>query len=401
MPLVLLASLSLAACGDDDSSDAASESDGASTGDTSGETSATAEASGEPIKLGILSIESGPLAGPGRVESIEMAVEEINADGGVDGRPIETSVYDAGMTPDTAINAVNQMLGDEPDIAIGLFITAQVQATAPAFEAAGVPLIHGSVSASLDASEIGTDRLFRINPRADLLGRIGGQYLVEELGAERVGLANTSDEAPHTGIGYVADAVEAAGGEVVVEREYAPTATDLTEVVLAMSDVDAMFSWGYPQLNALTLRQRQQNALTAPIVLDYGGATVVDQGLATPDQLDDVFYTATCPIEAEGVDRPQAAEFVEKFRAEHGDASIAPELYDAVYVFAAAIEEAGSVEGDDIVAALTGAEHEGVCGGYAGDDEHNLAHFGAIVSLDGGQKALVQAYESIEGTIGR
>src|SRR5207248_3395894 len=102
----------------------------------------TGDDSSGPIKIAWLGFESGQYATKDRHYAIDLAIADINAKGGVNGRKIEYTAYDAGLTPEQGVTAVKKALSDKPTVLMGLAVTAQVKATAPLIKAAGVPLLH-------------------------------------------------------------------------------------------------------------------------------------------------------------------------------------------------------------------------------------------------------------------
>src|SRR5688500_17904726 len=86
-PLVI-AAIVAAGCGSDDD-DASADS---------GPTTTARQLTGEPIKLGMIGVLSGPAFNPGRVEGAKAAAKAINDAGGIDGRPIEIVACDSGLS---------------------------------------------------------------------------------------------------------------------------------------------------------------------------------------------------------------------------------------------------------------------------------------------------------------
>jgi branched-chain amino acid transport system substrate-binding protein len=121
------------ACGDDDDDDAGAPADTAEEGE---------EPSGEPITIGVVTTLTGPFTPWGLQvrDGMQLAVDEINADGGVDGRPLELEVADDQMSPEEGVSGVER-LAEEGAVAIGGVISSDVGlATARAAEELETPL---------------------------------------------------------------------------------------------------------------------------------------------------------------------------------------------------------------------------------------------------------------------
>jgi branched-chain amino acid transport system substrate-binding protein len=122
-----------AACGDDDDDGAEAPADGGEQGE---------EPSGEPITIGVVTSLNGPFTPWGLQvrDGMQLAVDEINADGGADGRPLELEVADDQMSPEEGVSGVERLV-EEGAVAIGGVISSDVGlATARVAEESEVPL---------------------------------------------------------------------------------------------------------------------------------------------------------------------------------------------------------------------------------------------------------------------
>jgi ABC-type branched-subunit amino acid transport system substrate-binding protein len=139
--IALLAVLAMVvvACGDDD----ATTTTGQVTTTTSGtaDTTTTTAASTEPIKIGAVLGISGRFAfvgGPQQL-ALQMAQEEINAAGGIAGRPVEFVIYDDEVDETKTVPLVNRLIGEDGVVAIiGPSITIPALAIAPIVEEQGI-----------------------------------------------------------------------------------------------------------------------------------------------------------------------------------------------------------------------------------------------------------------------
>lgn len=128
--------------------DTATTSDPASSTETNKPSETDAAASGEPIKIGVSAAITGaaPLDGERTMQGIEMAVEEINAAGGVNGRPLEMIVEDDQNTANIAVNVVNKLVNDPEIVAIiGPHRSANAMATEQIMADAKIPFLTGAV----------------------------------------------------------------------------------------------------------------------------------------------------------------------------------------------------------------------------------------------------------------
>jgi branched-chain amino acid transport system substrate-binding protein len=124
--------------------------------------------SAEPIKVGVLLPLTGSMAKFGEIEkrSFEMALEEINAKGGVRGSKIQLVFEDDTGKPDVGRSALEKLISrDKVPVVTGGYSSAVTAATAPVAQQFKVPYVICTGSAD-DVTEKGYNYVFRINPPA-------------------------------------------------------------------------------------------------------------------------------------------------------------------------------------------------------------------------------------------
>ncbi|HET6698578.1 MAG TPA: ABC transporter substrate-binding protein, partial [Nocardioidaceae bacterium] len=96
-----------------------------------------------PIVLGMVTPLSGSSAaiGPYMKNGAKLAVDEINSDGGVDGRELKLIVEDGACDAKTAAAAANKLVTQEVDISVGGYCSGATLPTLPIFNKAGVPML--------------------------------------------------------------------------------------------------------------------------------------------------------------------------------------------------------------------------------------------------------------------
>ncbi len=125
---VATAGITLAACG--------------SSGNGGGASSSAAAATGQPIHLGYNGELSGPSAAFGvpTLHGVQLAIEQINKAGGINGRPIDLTVYDNEGNASKAVSVQSKIVGDSSNLAmLGLNFGADNKAALPVSDAAGMP----------------------------------------------------------------------------------------------------------------------------------------------------------------------------------------------------------------------------------------------------------------------
>jgi branched-chain amino acid transport system substrate-binding protein len=225
--VALLAALALmgAGCGSDDESGATGTAEPSET---------ASQPSGEPMKIGLTFVASGPEEQTEYRHGVEASVRRINEDlGGVDGRPIELETCSLDGSPESAARCANELLANEP-LAVVNGVDAGGNASLPIYQKADVAVV--SYSARGDQATV--------NPSAVTLG--GGfpllfgawvKFLVDDLDAKKISFLYPELVPAEAIEGFFGAPARALGAEVKIVS-YSPTAPDLTAPVSAATDSD-------------------------------------------------------------------------------------------------------------------------------------------------------------------
>lgn len=349
----------------------------------------------EPVRIGLIIPQTGSAAIPQVFEDpMAMAIEAINAAGGIGGQPVEVRTYDSGFAPEQGLTALRRALEDDPTVLMGYAITSQVLAAAPLLAEAQIPMIHFSAADETNISEGGSDWTFRVKLQNSSQASAGAQFLIDELGATDFGLMYTNDNYGQT----ARDAAEATilenGGTVVADRSYAFDATDLTEQVLAMAEADAVLNWGFPNTIGLQLNQFAQNGIQIPTMDSDSGVLTFENQLAEPEAMEQFYAAVVC--NPPGDERQYVLDWTAQFEEQFGYTPEANSAFtwDGVYMFKQAIEQAGSTDGTAIRDAMQSITWDGgVCQeNYRADEDNNLSHDAFIVFFGNGESETVAIY---------
>jgi branched-chain amino acid transport system substrate-binding protein len=404
VPTVLLATCIVAAgaCGGDDDSDtsAAGNGNGNGNGGSGGELELA-----EPLEIAGLVEVSGESDAASDLfnNGFELAIDEINADGGIGGQQIEytrepLSIFD----PAKAQSQFLSVLDSDPDVIVGLPSNTQFGPLKSQIDRTQIPVI--AIAPLSDAARFGGDEgseyLWTMMPASVSSASLAATFLGEELGAESIGLMGTNEQFGNTGVAAAEAALDELGLTAAATRQHAPDASDLTADILEMqeADVDAIFDWDFPNPLGALLNQLQQNGLSVPVISGESTPIVVDNELATGDAISNLYSIGGCFPSAEDA-TPQLKEFRQKYLDAYDSEPNggATHSYDAIYVIKAAVEAAGSADPAAINEALADLKvTEGVAcqPEYAADGSHGLAHNMTIVSYEpDGTRSAAKSYE--------
>lgn len=332
------------------------------------------EASGDTIKVGILHSLSGTMAiSEVSVKDSEMmAIKEINAAGGVLGKQIEPIVEDgASDWPTFAEKARKLIQQDDVATVFGGWTSASRKAMLPVFEELNgllwYPVQYEGLEASPNIFYTGATTNQQIVPAVTwLLENRGKKFFL--LGSDYV--------FPRTANKIIKAQLEAEGGETVAE-EYTPLGhTDYSTVIskIKEADPDVVFNTLNGDSNVAFFKQLKDAGITAAdlTTLSVSVAEEEIRGIGT-DVLEGHlaawnYYQTT--------DTAENAKFVEAYKAAYGADRVTADPieagYIAVYLWAAAVEKAGSTDVEKVKEAAKGLEFDAPGGKVTidGDNQH-------------------------------
>ncbi|MEV4808681.1 branched-chain amino acid ABC transporter substrate-binding protein [Micromonospora avicenniae] len=304
-----------------------------------------------PIVLGMLTPLSGSSSaiGPYMKNAAQLAVDEINAKGGVDGRKLELKVEDEACDAKSATAGANKLVTAGVKISVGGYCSGATLPTLPIFEKAGVPmLIPAANSNELVAQR--KKNVFLINGTGAQQSDAALTFM-KKVGATKVALMddNTSysKDIADTTAKLLTGSPALAGRESVTAGE-----SDYSANVHAIlkGQPDFIYWTGYYQEGGLIIRQLRQAGYNGKIMVADGSVDQKLVDIAGPEAAEGVFATMTqTPETIQGADK-WIADYTSKFGAAPGPYST--QAYDAVRVAAEAVDKAGSTDGDAVIKAL-------------------------------------------------
>src|SRR5690606_34442589 len=260
-----------------------------------------------------------------------------------------------------------QARDNEPAVIMGLPSSTAVLAAAPEVAKGGVPTIFMALAPqAFSNAEAGSEWGFTIRPRNTGISVEVVNYAVEELDAKRIALLCANNAFGTTGCDAAAEAIEAAGAEVVARESNETTDTDLTAKVTAIKNQnpDVVLTFTFPNNLAVFYKQAADNGLNVPI---FGGSSAgLVMGALDAKARANAWGTDDCVPASD----PDAAEWKERYESKFGKTMVGSgyavaEAYDALMLAVEAIKTAGSTEPDAVAEALRTLEYDGVCTTYA------------------------------------
>ncbi len=332
-----------------------SSSHTSSSGNTSQSTSsgsASPAGSSSPIKLGAIFSLSGTFAAYGAAQKATeaAAIAELNKSGGIEGRQVELLTANDQSTPNGALAAARQLIGEGVIGFEFIGISPDDAAAAPVLDQAKIPMIGLLTD---NTYENGTQWPYIFNDYADAhTGATPYGPFIKKLGYTKVGIIHDTTPASVAFASGVADSVQNSGVAVTKSVSFAPTAVDLTtevqeikgsgaQMLLGANVVDypALYTalkavgWSPPMILATAAYYDDINALGSMASKTYAVCNIgTTPGFTYPTAISD--QLATLKSELGGV----ADEVLSVVSA-----------YDALLMFKAAIEATHSTSGPEIV----------------------------------------------------
>ena len=366
LALIAILALVAAACGGSDggSDDAVVEvetTEAPATTEAPTTTAAPAPA-GDPLILASLMPLSGDLAslGPGIALGAALAVEQINAAGGINGQPVQLIEGDSGCDGAVALTSLNDVIAQGAQGVMGAACSGTSLAILDTAIAAEVVMVSPS-NTSPQFTKIDKKGFYARTAPSDLLqGDVLASLLVED-GVQTVSIISRADSYGRGLAEATAAAFEAAGGTVKTIVYHATDASEFTSEVTAVGKggADAIVGILFPETGCGVLQPAfEQGLLDTPWYMTDG---VKDAGLASLCGLGTALdgFKGTAPGSAAG-------EAKDAFEAAYAEVSadgsptfiFAPQAYDAVMLMAISAA-ANGVTGPEIASGLVAASSGG------------------------------------------
>ncbi|WP_345042418.1 branched-chain amino acid ABC transporter substrate-binding protein [Streptomyces sannanensis] len=344
-----------------------------------------------PIVLGMDIPLSGSSAdiGPYMKNGAQLAIDEINAKGGVLGRKLKLQVEDDACDPKTAVAAANKLVAAGAAVSVGGYCSGATLPTLPVFGRQKIPMIIPAANSN-ELVEQRLDHVFLINGTGSQQAAAAVQWLTKD-GAKKVAVMddNTSyskDIADLTAAKLGSGGAPAKAAQDSVnpgESDYSPNVTSVLK-----SNPDYVYWTGYYQEGGLLIRQFRQAGYKGKFLVGDGSVDAKLVQIAGDANGEGVHATMTQTPDTTPGAESWIAAYKAKFGSEPGPYST--QSYDAVRVAAEAIKKAGSTDGDKITKALEGLNGFQIFSGplkFTAD--HTLSNGGfVILTVKNGKFAL-------------
>ena len=352
----------------------------------------SAATAAESVKIGLIQPLTGSVAynGQADVEGAKLALEEINAKGGVLGAPLELIVEDGQCKPANSVNAIEKLVQkDEVAAVIGAFCSSATAAIMPVAQKYKIPLVTG-VSSKADLTEQDNPYFFRAAETDKLMAEAFARILAKDLGLKTVAYVGVNDDWGRGGVEEFEKNLSALGVKTVLTEYFDHGTTDFYTIAtkIRAAKPDGMFVAAETQDGSIFMKQIRELGVDTK-VFGVGSWATSDFIKLTGDAAEGI-YAAVPYVSA--IPAPRNVAFVKKYEAAYGKkpGKYGAAGYNAVNIVAAAIERAGSADAEAIREALTKTHYEAPNGVYGFTDKGQAYGFDAVlVQLKGGEPVVV------------
>lgn len=344
------------------------------------------------IKIGGNFELSGAVAAYGEAENegVKLAVEEINKDGGIDGKKIEyVSKDNKSDNNEAASVAANLTTKDEVVAIVGPATSGATKATLPNLTKAKTPAVTPSGTDDAITVQKGKvqDYIFRSCFQDSFQGIVLAKYADENLKADKAVILgdNSSDYAS----GLKKAFKETYKGEIVAEENFTAGDKDFQAMLTKIKDKDfnVIYIPGYYTEAGLIIKQAREMGIEQPIIGadGFGDEKLIETAGAS--NVKNVYYTGHFSTKAPATGKVEP--FVAAFEKKYGKqpSSFNALAYDSVYMIKQAIEDEGKATPEAINKGLANLkDFEGVTGKITMDKEHNPVKSAVVLGLTDGKE---------------
>lgn len=367
------------------------------------------------IKIGSIHPLTGGMAYEGQalVNAQQIAVDEINAAGGIaslGGAKLVLVTGDSQGAADVGASEAQRLIENEGVVALtGAYQSSVVETTSQEAEKAGIPYMV-SVGSTVSLAERGFETFFRVQPNAELFGADSMRMLgdIKKDDWQTMLIIHEDSVMGTSTAEYIESNIAASGMELVGNITYSASATTLDSEVTTIASLnpDVLVCIGYYSDTSLLFRTINERDVEFKCVLGVCNGAISDEKFVGEfgDSVEN-FLNCNYSINPNSA---AAAKLMETYKAQYNDEIInhAVFAYESVKVLAAAIEEAGSTDGQALCEALKNTSYpnsemvSAMTGDVVfGENGENINASLTLIQIQDGKNVVVYPTEFAESEI--
>jgi branched-chain amino acid transport system substrate-binding protein len=349
-------------------------------------TSCTKKTNDNEILVGSYSSNTGATAtfGVYQLRGTEMAIVEINAKGGINGKKIKHINYDNKSDSDETLAVVNRLISQDKVIAIlGEATSGRSKIGAQVAQQNKIPMLTSSAT-NPDVTKVG-NYIFRACFIDPFQGMVMAKFMTENLKFKRAAIMRDIKNDYSVGLSDIfAEKLKGMGGEIVADISYQEGDIDFKSQLTSIKakKVDAIFIPGYYNEVALVAKQARELGMKQPLLGGDGWSSPKLHEIAK-DSINGSYFSNHYTTESTD---PKTVEFVKAFKAKHNEVPdvMAALAYDAAYMMAEAMSKANPLTSENIRAELAKIkDFHGVTGQMSMDANRDAVKSAVVVQVQG------------------
>lgn len=379
------------------------------------EETAVTFAPGDTVKIGLATDLSNLIPAPGQdiANAAQLAVDEFNEAGGLQGFTVELVVEDDRCVGEDATSVANLFVSDPQLMAVvGHVCSGASIPASEVYQEARIPMVSPSSTAGAFTAR-GLDVVNRVAFNDNIQGVVAARFIFNELGAQRIAVLHDNSSYGEGLASTVAETFEELGGEVITFEVVDPEEQDFRPVltVLAGEEPDLIYLGGYEAQAALIVQQMAEVGLEDTIFFSDDGVYTATYLELAGDGSEGTYVTFGAQV-----GDPDAMEaFAERYEEKFGVApsELGPfhgQAYDAANVIlnalnsVATLDDAGNlvIDREELIAAVRAtADYEGLSGLVTCDENGDCGSATiAVFTAEGGEWVEVEVPEELQVTSG-
>jgi len=318
----------------------------------------------------------------------QMAVEEINASGGVLGKKIKLITEDTQSKAGEASTGVKKLIAQDKVIAVlGEVASSRSLEAGPIAQEAKIPLISPA-STNPKVTEVG-DYIFRVCFIDPFQGTVMAKFTLETLKAKKVALLTDVKQDYSVGLAqFYKQYFTKNGGVLVIEQSYSTGDKDFRAQLSAIkaTNPEAIFLPGYYTEAATIIKQARQMGITAPFMGGDGWDSESLVQIGTKEAMEGNYFSNHFSTEDPS---PAIQAFVKNYKAKYNGATpdaMAALGYDSAMILADAIKRAGTTDSAKLREAIASTkEYPAITGSITLNEKRDATKSAVILTIKDGQ----------------
>jgi branched-chain amino acid transport system substrate-binding protein len=319
------------------------------------------KASSSTIKIAVVGPMTGSQAKYGEdwKNSTLLAIDEINAKGGIKGKKLEAVVYDDAADPKQAVSVAQKIVSDPSIIAVIGHVDSGCSIPASKIYAqANIPMLTVSTNPAL--TQQGLKNIFRVAPTDNVQGSFAAEFLFKK-GYKNVAVLQDKSAYGQGVATEFKNSFEKLGGKVLDFEGISQGEKDFSAILTKFKTLkpDVIYFGGYYPEGALITKQMRDLGMKMPLVGPDGLYDPQFLKIAGDAADGDIVTNIGLNIEKD----PNAKEFLAAYKAKYGEpGAYGIFAYEATKILAAALEKDPTAKGEALIKLLDETNYNGVLG---------------------------------------